>query len=402
MDALTAQSIRRLCGRLEAMRAGGAIPALMAEYRVSAPEEERRPLSDFEDAPWGASMRLPECDTSRTVWLAAGGPRVASFQATCTDAARVAIPTLRQAGFAVGLGAIKETDAWLWSIFEMASLQLPGVPLRLEGGDIYRVGAGGVTINEPAVVRAAADPTNRPFAPLILAAGPTRYWKLTDAIEASLAVLDIAQTWSQPDAGASTPPPAAATTSERRHPARSTKKIDVDHYLGRLEARMRKKFNLDFGQSETAIMEGMIRELYSLSAEDLIPLLKPLGFKGSAKTVRRSGNSQKYAAWERYRRPGVVPNTAVDVGPAALRGSPVHSADAAGETLRGWRRDAGLSDVRPSIEDAAADAIDAGHLSKRAGGRGTTRVGKTTAEKAAEDAANRFAQEAGVELPPAE
>jgi hypothetical protein len=218
MDALTAQSIRRLCDRLEAMRAGGAIPALMAEYRVGAPEEECRPLSDFEGALWSVSVRLPERDTSRAVWLAADGPRGATFRATCADAARVAIPTLRQAGFAVGLGATNETNAWLWSIFEMAALQLPGVPLRLEGRDIYRVGAGGVTINEPAVIRAAADPSSHPFAPLILTAGQTRYWKLMDAVEASLAVLDIAQTWPQPEADADATPPASGKTPDKTKP----------------------------------------------------------------------------------------------------------------------------------------------------------------------------------------
>ena len=207
MDALTAQSIRRLCGRLEAMRSGGPIPALMAEHRVGAPEEECRPLSGFEGALWSGSVRLLGSDASKTIrllWLAADSPRVAAFRAVCADAARVALPTLRRAGFAVGLGTNQEGDAWLWSIFEMAALQLPGVPLRLEGGDIYRVGAGGVTINEPAVNRAAADPSGHPFAPFILTAGQTRYWKLMDAIEASLAVLDIAQTWPQSEANATT------------------------------------------------------------------------------------------------------------------------------------------------------------------------------------------------------
>jgi hypothetical protein len=207
MDALTAQSIRRLCGRLEAMRAGGSIPALMAEFRVGAPEEECRPLSGFEGALPSGSVRHLESDTSRVVraiWLAADAPRVATFRAACADAARVALPTLRQAGFAVGLGTTHEDNAWLWSIFEMAALQLPGVPLRLEGGDIYRVGVGGITINETAVCHAAADPSGYPLAPLVLTAGPTRYWRLLDAIEASLAVLDIAQTWPQSEANAAT------------------------------------------------------------------------------------------------------------------------------------------------------------------------------------------------------
>jgi hypothetical protein len=335
---------------------------------------------------------------ARVLWLAADAPRVAAFRAASADAARVALPTLRQAGFAVGLGTTHEGNAWLWSIFEMAALQLPGVPLRLEGGDIYRVGVGGITINETAVCHAAADPSGDPFAPLVLTAGPTRYWKLMDAIEASLAVLDIAQTWPQPEA-ASTTSPTAAATNERRRPSRSTKKIDVDHHLGRLESRMRKKFEAEFGKSETAIMEAMIRELYSLSAADLVPLLKPLRCTVSYKTVERS---DKYAAWERYRRPAAPPNIAVDVGPAVLSDRPADGEDAADDTLRGWRRDAGLSDVRPSVADAAADAIDSGHLSKRAGGRGTTRIGKTAAEKAAEDAADRLAREAGIDLPPAE
>jgi hypothetical protein len=145
--------------------------------------------------------------------LAADAPRVATFRAACADAARVALPTLRQAGFSVGLGTTNEGNAWLWSIFEMAALQLPGVPLRLEGGDIYRVGTGGITINETAVSSAAADPSGDPFAPLILTAGPTRYWRLMDAIEASLAVLDVAQTWPHSEAVTIT------TTSPPRGPA---------------------------------------------------------------------------------------------------------------------------------------------------------------------------------------
>jgi hypothetical protein len=220
MDALTAQSIRRVSGRLEAMRVGGPIPAIMAEYRVDAPAEERRPLSGFENALPSTSVRLPEQDTSRAVWLAADAPRVKTFRATSADAARVAIPTLRQAGFAVGLGATDETTTWLWSIFEMAALQLPGVPLRLEGRDIYRVNADGVTINEPAVIRAAADPANVPFAALFLTVGPTRYWKLMDAIEASLAVLDIAQTWPQAPPDAAPTPPASGQPTDETKPKR--------------------------------------------------------------------------------------------------------------------------------------------------------------------------------------
>jgi hypothetical protein len=258
----------------------------------------------------------------------------------------------------------------------MAALQLPGVPLRLEGGDIYRVGVGGITINETAVCHAAADPSGDPFAPLVLTAGPTRYWKLMDAIEASLAVLDIAQTWPQPEA-ASTTSPTAAATNERRRPSRSTKKIDVDHHLGRLESRMRKKFEAEFGKSETAIMEAMIREVYSLSAEDLVPLLKPLGFKGVAKTTRR--NSEKYGAWERYRKP-------------------LSAAGAAVDPTQPTARNQVLSEATARVEDA----VESGNLNLRVGGRGITQTRKNAAERAADRDAEKFARDAGVELPPAD
>lgn len=179
---------------------------------------------------------------------------------------------------------------------------------------------------------------------------------------------------------------------------RDTRKIDVDGALGKLEAKMLKELVRELG-SETAAQAALVDRLYSLSAENLQPLLKAVGCVASAKTISRS---DRYISWERYRRPAAPPGTAVDVGPAALSGRPAHSGDAADDTLRHWRRDAGLSDVRPSAADATADAIDSGQLSKRAGGRGITRIGKTAAERAAEDAADRFAREAGVDLPPAE
>jgi hypothetical protein len=179
---------------------------------------------------------------------------------------------------------------------------------------------------------------------------------------------------------------------------RDTRKIDVDGALGKLEAKMRKELVRELG-SETAAQAALVDRLYSLSAETLRPLLKAVGCDASAKTVSRS---DRYISWERYRRPAAPSGAAVDVGPAALSGRPANGGDAADDTLRQWRRDAGLSDVRPSAADAAADAIDSGHLSKRTGGRGTTRIGKTAAEKAAEDAADRFARDAGIDLPPAE
>lgn len=189
-------------------------------------------------------------------------------------------------------------------------------------------------------------------------------------------------------------PPAQA-----RPLGHSTKAIDVDGPLGKIETKMRKVLEAELG-SEAAAAAALVDKLYSLSAEDLGPMLRRVGCTADPRTIRR--NSKKYQAWTRYRRPAAPLGTAVDVGPAALSGRPANSGDAADDTLRHWRREAGLSDVRPSAADATADAIDSGQLSKRAGGRGITRIGKTAAEKATEDAADRFAREAGVDLPPAE
>jgi len=202
--------------------------------------------------------------------------------------------------------------------------------------------------------------------------------------------------------GAPGPEPEARITSQSIFRvggrARDTRKIDVGGPLGKLETKMQKELVRELG-SETAAQAALVDRLYSLSSENLRPLLKRVGCNASAKTISRS---DKYISWERHRRPAAPPDTAVDVGPANLSDRPPNGADAVDDTLRGWRRDAGLSDVRPSAADAAADAIDSGHLSKRTGGRGTTRIGKTAAEKAAEDAADRFARENGEELPPAE
>lgn len=170
------------------------------------------------------------------------------------------------------------------------------------------------------------------------------------------------------------PPDARSKVFRVGASGHSTKAIDVDGPLGRLEAKMRKELVAERG-SESAAAAALVEKLYSLSAEDLEPMLRRVGCKASAKTISRS---DKYDAWKRYRHPTPAPSPTVDVGPAAL------------------------SHVRPSAEDLAADAESSGHVSRRVGGRGTTRIGKTATEKAAEDAADRFAREAGIELPPAE
>ncbi len=219
MDAITERTLRRLCERLEAFRQRGPVPALMAESRVGAPEEETQPLDRFADAlPSSAMRQLPDgSNLSRKLWLAADPVVVAEFRDLCRDAGRVVLPALREAGYHVGSGASDLTTRWLWAVFELAELRLPGPYLRLDRDTVWRVGANGVTLNEGML----ADPG--PFAGLAATAGDTRYWKLTNVVEASLAVLDIALLPQEPAAshtqtasivridGAPEPEPAALT-----------------------------------------------------------------------------------------------------------------------------------------------------------------------------------------------
>jgi hypothetical protein len=370
MDALTERTVRRLGERLETLRQRGPIPALMAESRVGASKEETLPLYGFGDALWSSALRgMPDgSHLSRCLWLRADAAVVAEFRSFCRSAGELLVPMLRSAGHPVGFGTSDLASRWLWSVFELAELRLPGTDLRLVGKTVMRMGLGGVAISEGFLTSPG------PLEPLAKTAGDTRYWQLEDAVEASLAVLDIAQTGRGP----APIDKQVATPTDRRRSGRSTRKIDVDHALGKLEAKMQKELSRDLG-SESATESALVEQLYSLSAENLVAMLRErTRFKVSAKTIRRPGNSQKYEAWGRYRSPRAPSVTDVDVGPAAL------------------------SDVRPRAADVADDAVDSGNLSRRAGGRGTTRIGKTASEKAAEDAADRFAQEAGVELPPAE
>jgi len=191
MDALTKQSIQRLCERLEAFRQGGPIPALMAEYPAGTPEENHCPLklSGFtDDMKVSTSLRtLPAgARLVRRLWLDAKSAPKGEFLNFCQDASRVVLPTLHAAGYQVGAGTTEDVPRWLWAVFEMAEHSLPGTVLRLVKDTVWRVGANGVTVNEGML----ANPG--PFVGLAATAGDTRYWKLTNVVEASLAVLDIA------------------------------------------------------------------------------------------------------------------------------------------------------------------------------------------------------------------
>jgi hypothetical protein len=162
---------------------------------------------------------------------------------------------------------------------------------------------------------------------------------------------------------------------------RSTRAIDVDSPLGKIETKMRNELVEELG-SESAAQAAIVERLYSLSAEDLEPMLRRVGCKVDARTVRR--RSTRYKSWERYRKPLAPPSESVDLGPAGRAGAEEGEAPT------------------PSRAVAAGDDLNSGGLSMRCGGRRTARVRKTAAERAAEDAADQFARDAGVELPNAD
>ena len=173
-------------------------------------------------------------------------------------------------------------------------------------------------------------------------------------------------------------PKSSAGKSSR---PRNTRKIDVDGPLRKLESKLRKKLTRELG-SESAGDEALISQLYSLSAADLAKKLEDAGCKVKERTIRRG--STKYADWHEYRHPAAPASVATDLGPAGRAG--VEEGEAPG----------------PSRAMAVAAEVLSGNLSKRVRGRGTTHIGKTAAEKAAENAADQLARESGIDLPPAE
>ena len=245
MEAITERTLRRLCERLEAFRQRGPIPALMAESRLGAPAEETQPLDGFADALLSSALRqLPDgTQLSRSLWLATDPVVVAEFRDLCRDAGRVVLPILRGAGYHVGFGASDLTTRWLWAVFELAELRLPGTYLRLDRDTVWRVVASGVTVNEGML----ADPG--PFAGLAATAGDTRYWKLTNVVEASLAVLDIALLSQEP--AASHPQTAAIVRIDgdpepEREPEPRTAEANGNRGKGRPDRKMRPEEQLLF------------------------------------------------------------------------------------------------------------------------------------------------------------
>ena len=161
-----------------------------------------------------------------------------------------------------------------------------------------------------------------------------------------------AQSASQPSS-----PASIGTNARGGRGRRSTRKIDVDAALGKLEAKIRKDAKREYG-SDTAAKDALVERLYSASAEAIAPVLtRDCRMKVSARTVRRS---DKYKSWERYRK----------------RLTPTSS--------------------------TAYNEVSSDGLTVRSGGRGATRIGRTAKEAATDRLADAFAHSAGVTLPPAE
>ena len=375
MDALTKQSIQRLCERLGAFRLRGPIRALMAEFRPGVPKEETCPLEGFADAACSAAVRwLPDGQQFvRSVWLAGDCALVEEFRIFCGQAEQVVMKLLHSAGYEVGLHAPNSQARWQWAVFELSEMQVDGTSLQLADGDVFRrVGPSIIRVGEQILWYAKRRAKKSPFDPLIASAGNTRYWELADVVEASRAVLDIVLTQQET---------AEPTNSRPRRRPRNTRKIDVDGPLCKLELKMRKKLIRELG-SESAADEALISQLYSQFSPRLAKMLEDVGCKVKERTIRRG--STKYADWKKYRRRTAPASVATDLGPAGRAG--VEEGEAPG----------------PSRAMAVAAEVLSGNLSKRVRGRGTTHIGKTAAEKAAENAADQLARGSGIDLPPAE
>jgi len=186
-------------------------------------------------------------------------------------------------------------------------------------------------------------------------------------------VIHEARVWAVPPPAAQGVSPLVTEAAPARRRLRDTKKIDVDGLLGKLEARMRKELRND-GVPEPAMAAALADCLYSKSAADLEAMLKDAGYAAaSAKTISRS---QKYQSWKIHRRRSAPAGAAAD--PTARLGR----------------------NGTPSDADAIlADTLNTGGTTLRKSGRDAARIHKTSADRAADEAADRFAREKGVTLP---
>ena len=174
-----------------------------------------------------------------------------------------------------------------------------------------------------------------------------------------------------PDRGAAKPVVHHSAAPAGRG-SRNTTRIDMEGLLQKLEATALKDLRKD-GTPESAMADALADCLYSLSAADLEVKLKDAGYAVSAKTISRS---PKYKSWGIHRRRSAPAGAAADL------------------TVRPGRN------RTPSDADAIlADTLNTGGATLRNSGRDAARIRKTPAERAADEAADRFARDNGVALP---
>lgn len=213
MDAaLGRRSVATLRARFEALRPDGPIPALMAEIPADhpAPFDEREthprpPVSDFHRPDlfylgWDSVYGPGPTSASRAVahrchWLAGPSIALVRLRDSWRDAAAFASDIRVAAGLAVGSRAGNAENHWLWTMFEVAERRVAFSPLKLRGGSVT-VAHGECHFPAPRVTATRAHPEwCDPLSQIIRAAdpGPTRYWEIVDAVEASLMLLDLAE-----------------------------------------------------------------------------------------------------------------------------------------------------------------------------------------------------------------
>ena len=213
MDAaLGRRSVATLRARFEALRPDGPIPALMAEIPVGHlwPFDEwetdpRPPVSDFHRPDlsylgWGSVYGPGQTAASpavsrRCLWLAGPPAALNRLQNAWRDAAGFASAIRGAVGLPAQSGARSAEAHWLWTMFEVAERRVAFSPLQLRSGSVT-VAHGICQFPEARVAATRAHPEwDDPLSQIIRAAdpGPTRFWDIVDAVEASLMLLDLAE-----------------------------------------------------------------------------------------------------------------------------------------------------------------------------------------------------------------
>jgi len=175
----------------------------------------------------------------RCHWLA--GPPIAlvRLRDSWRDAAAFASDIRMAAGLAVGPGAGNAENHWLWTMFEVAERRVAFSPLQLRGGSVT-VAHGECHFPAPRVAATRAHPEwCDPLSQIIRAAdpGPTRYWEIVDAVEASLMLLDLAEVAMSEAPARGThkaleaPQPLVETAKNGRSHKRTVDGLDVNQWV---------------------------------------------------------------------------------------------------------------------------------------------------------------------------